>query len=74
MQKVKLVEELRAACNGAPSGDKVVTVHLFAIENADRLREENLHDLAERAGIGRSFGTELRKGLRLSTHVQLKQL
>jgi hypothetical protein len=32
----------------------------------------NLHDLAERAGIGKSFGTELRKGVRLADHVSLK--
>jgi hypothetical protein len=68
-----LTEELRAACNGAGSGDKIVTIQLFGIQHADRLRAENLQDLAERAGIGRACGAELRRGIRLAAYVQLKR-
>ena len=34
----------------------------------------NLQDLAERAGIGKSFDTELRKGVRLAEHVQIRKV
>jgi hypothetical protein len=66
-----LVEELRQACAAAPKGEKVVTIHLFGIRNAERLKGTNLQELAERAGIGASFGTELRKGVRLAEFVRL---
>lgn len=66
-----LAEQLRKAVEDAPKGDRVVTIHLFGIGHADRLAGVNLKDLAERAGIGESFATELRKGLRLASFVQL---
>lgn len=68
-----LVEQLRAECNGAPAGDKVVRITLFGIQHSNLLQGVNVHDLAERAGIGRASGTELRKGIRLADYVQLKQ-
>jgi hypothetical protein len=67
-----LVIELRDAVARAATGDKVVAIHLFGIRHAARLDGKNLQELAERAGIGRSFGTELRKGVRLAEHVRLK--
>jgi hypothetical protein len=66
-----LAENLRRAYAAAPQGDKVVTIHLFGIRHAERLKGANLQDLAERAGIGASFGTELRKGVRLAEFVQI---
>jgi hypothetical protein len=35
---------------GAVNGDKALTIHLFAIENAGRLRNVNLGRLTEEAG------------------------
>jgi hypothetical protein len=67
-----IVEALRKAVEAAPKGNKVVTIHLFGIRHAERLDGMNVHDLAERAGLGKSFGTELRKGVRLAEHVTLK--
>jgi 5-methylcytosine-specific restriction protein B len=67
-----LVEELRLALIAAPKGDRVVSIHLFGIRHAKRLRGANLRELAERAGIGPSFGTELRKGVRLAEFVEIK--
>jgi hypothetical protein len=72
MATIRLADELRAACNGALNGDNIVTIQLFAIQYADRLRGENLQELAELAGIGRACGSELRRGIRLADHVQLK--
>lgn len=68
----ELVEELRHSVENAPKGDRVVSIHLFGIRHAKVLNGMNLHDLAERAGIGRSFATELRKGVRLADHVTLR--
>ena len=67
-----ILEELNRAVAAAPKGDKVVTIHLFGIRHARLLDGMNVHDLAERAGIGRSFGTELRKGVRLAEYVSIK--
>ena len=67
-----IVDELKRAVAAARKGDKVVTIHLFGIRHARRLDGLNLNDVAGRAGIGKSFGTELRKGVRLADHVSLK--
>ncbi|WP_432815356.1 HTH-like domain-containing protein [Sphingorhabdus sp.] len=67
-----IVDELKQTVAAAGKGDKVVAIHLFGIRHSQRLDGMNLHDLAERAGIGKSFGTELRKGVRLADHVSLK--
>lgn len=67
-----LADELRKAVDAAPKGERVVTIHLFAIRHAARLSGVSAHELAERAGIGKSFGTELRKGIRLAEFVEIK--
>jgi hypothetical protein len=66
-----LIRELRDACKKASSGDKLATSHHFGICNARELDGLNLQVIAERAVVGRSFGTELRKGVRLIEHVRL---
>ena len=66
-----LATALREFCRSAGQGNKVVAIHLFGIRNAAALDGKDLHDLAERAGIGRSFGTELRKGVRLADYVEI---
>lgn len=68
----ELAKELRDAYGRAAKGDKVVAVYLFAIRNAANLAGHSAHEIAERAGIGKSFGTEIRKGIRLAEHVSLK--
>lgn len=67
-----LADQLRVALQAAPAGAKVVTIHLFGIDHAKVLDGVNLQQLAERAGIGKSFSTELRKGVRLGKYVQRK--
>ena len=66
-----LAEQLRAACDSASAGDRVVSIHLFGIEHAGVLKGMNLKDLAVRAGISETYGTELRKGVRLADFVQI---
>jgi hypothetical protein len=67
-----LAHALRDAYAKAPKGDKAVTIHLFGIRHARELDGQNLHKLAERAGISDTYGTELRKGVRLAEYVILK--
>ena len=66
-----LIAEIKATCASAPRGDRVVRIHLVGIKNASRLKGVNLKDLAARAGIGESFETELRKGVRLAEFVNI---
>ncbi len=72
MRADDLIKDLRDSHAKAAKGDKVVTIHLFGIRNAQHLDGHNAYDIAEGAGIGRSFGTEIRKGMRLAEHVSLK--
>lgn len=67
----ELARQLKAEHEAAATGDKVVAIHLFGIRNAAALDGHSAQDVAERAGIGRSFGTEIRKGMRLADHVRL---
>jgi hypothetical protein len=68
-----LARQLKQACDAAGTNNRVVTIHLFGIRHAARLDGMNLKLLAERAGISGTYGTELRKGVRLASHVILKQ-
>ena len=66
-----LADELRVACKAAKKGDIVVTIHLFGIEHAPVLKGLDLKALAARAGISETYGTELRKGVRLADYVAI---
>ncbi len=66
-----IADELRAACKDAKKGDTVVTIHLFGIAHAERLKGHDLKALAARAGISETYGTELRKGVRLAEYVKI---
>lgn len=64
--------KLREAYFDAPKGLKATNVHLFGIKYADQLPGMNLHDLAELAGLPRSYGVEINKGKNLAQFVELK--
>ena len=66
-----IADELRGVCEGAGKGNTVVSIHLFGIEHAERLKGLDLKALAARAGISETYATELRKGVRLSDHVKV---
>lgn len=44
-------------------------MHLFGLRYADAIGDMSPNELAERAGIKRSYGTEIRKGIKLSKYV-----
>lgn len=72
MTTEELTRALRDAVLGAEEGNKVVAIHLFGIRYAEALNGRNLTDLVDRAGLGKSWVTEIRKGVRLAEFVTLK--
>ena len=68
-----LARELKTKYEGAPKSQKVVQIHLFGIRRAAALKNVSLPDLLARAGMADSYKTELRKGIRLADHVEVKR-
>lgn len=73
MDSQQLADELGRMYNTAPRGEQVTMIHLFGIKYANELRGLGLSDLAEQAGISRSYGTEINKGRNLARYVQLRR-
>lgn len=73
MTNQQLADDLRAARERAAEGELSVTVHLFGIERAEELKGRNLREIATLAGISPNYGTELSKGIKLASYVQLKK-
>ena len=63
---------LRASYESAPKNGKAASVHLFGIRYSDELQGMPLGEVAEGAGIPKSYGTEIRKGMNLASYVELK--
>jgi hypothetical protein len=57
----------------AEESEMVTAIHLFGIEYASELEGVSINDVAELGTGHRSYGTEIRKGLRLAKYVDLKQ-
>ena len=55
----------------ASPSDRVAAIHLFGIEYADKIGSAATH-VAVAAGIEQSYGTEIRKGMKLSKFVTLR--
>lgn len=70
----QLADELRKMYDTAPRGEQVAHIHLFGIKYAAELARFAPASVAERAGIGRSYGTEINKGRNLAKYVELKPL
>jgi hypothetical protein len=68
----ELADELRRDYEAAEEGKKVVTIHLFGIRSAKYLDGISCKELAIRAGIHESYGTELRKGANLAEYVSIR--
>ena len=65
---------LRNAYCQAPNGKKSTGLHLFGIKYADELSKVDLNQLIKKAGIRDSYYAEIRKGIRLSEYVNLKDV
>lgn len=68
----ELADQLRRDYETAEEGKKVVAIHLFGIRCAKQLDGISCKELAIRAGIGESYGTELRKGVNLADYVSIR--
>ncbi len=58
--------------NNAERKEVALSVHLFGIKYADQIGNMSANDIAIGAGIKKSYGTEIRKGMRLAKYVELK--
>jgi hypothetical protein len=67
-----LADQLRRDYETAEEGRKVVAIHLFGIRFAKQLDGISCKELAIRAGIHESYGTELRKGVNLADYVTIR--
>jgi hypothetical protein len=58
--------------NSALEGDQVLQIHLFGIKYSDELHGLPLSEIAVRARLPKSYGTEINKGRNLARYVSLK--
>ena len=72
MRSEELSVEFGKRYHTAGKGLTVVTIHLFGIEFAEELQGHNLSEICAGANVPTSYGTELRKGMRLAEFVSLK--
>jgi len=72
MRIEELANELADAYRRAAHGDKVVSIYLFGIRNAANIAGSSPYEIAVRAGLPRSYGTEIAKAIRLAEHVTLR--
>ena len=73
MTEAQLAEILKERYTSAEKREMVTAIHLFGVEFADRLDGVSINDVAELGTGHRSYGTEIRKGIRLSKYVSLKR-
>ena len=50
-----------------------LSIHFFGIEFARQLAGHSIEEILLRADVPRSYGTEVRKGIRLAEFVELKK-
>ena len=58
---------------GLPKREQALSVHLFGIKYSKQIENMSLPELAVRAGIPKTYATELRKGINLSRYVEVKR-
>lgn len=63
---------LRRAYNDAPHGEKKTCLILFGIKYADSLLGLSLKDVVAEAGIGSTYYTEIRLGIKSAQYAQIK--
>lgn len=63
---------LKRAVAEANPGDKATAIHLFGIMFADELKVSSVDEVVKLAGLPKSWGTEVRKGIKLAQYVRLK--
>lgn len=64
-----LIQTLKVCYEDALKDEVKTSIHLFGIKFANELDDHSVNDIAEAATGHRSYGTELRVGMRLAKHV-----
>ncbi len=74
MTKEDLAKILSNMISEAKQGEITEQYLLFGIKYAEIIKEASYtaDDISECAGLSRKYGIEIRKGIRLSKHVQIK--
>lgn len=74
MTKQELSIKLIKMIENAPKGEVSVQYHLFGIKYAEIIKELkiNAEDIVEGAGYKKSLAAEIRKGIKLSRYVNIK--
>ena len=67
-----LVEQLRKRYETAEKREKALSLHLFGVVFAKELEGQPINEIAEQATGYISYGTEIRKGIRLARYVEPK--
>jgi len=70
VEKNELALELKKMYDNAPKDEKVTMIHLFGINFKNEIQNSNTSpkELAEMAGVGESYGTEINKGMKLAKY------
>ncbi|MBB2734945.1 MULTISPECIES: HTH-like domain-containing protein [Bradyrhizobium] len=68
----ELADQLRQDYFTSEEGKKVIAIHLFGIRWARELEGMSCKEVAVRAGIHESYGTEIRKGANLADYVSIR--
>ncbi|MEM7210377.1 MAG: hypothetical protein AAF479_00575 [Pseudomonadota bacterium] len=71
MTSDQLIEELKRRYLTAEKREVVLAIHLFGIEYSEALAGQSVNTIAEAATGHKSYGAEIRKGMRLAPHVSL---
>ena len=73
MNETELAEIMRNMYRNAPQGEQSTALHLFGIRYVAELNAPNvsINRVAELSGVGNSYHTEIRKGMRLAQYVEL---
>ncbi len=73
MRASDLTAILRDRYHNAEEKKVALSVHLFGIEFAEALANHRIEDICTAADVPVSYGTEIRKGVRLSAYVEIKK-
>ncbi len=73
MNENELAEIMRDMYRNAPRGEQSTALHLFGVRYVAELSAPNvsINRVAELSGVGNSYHTEIRKGMRLARYVEL---
>ncbi|PTW47797.1 HTH-like domain-containing protein [Rhodovulum kholense] len=72
MQVHELASILSKGYLSAAPGEAVLSIHLFGIRYAEELKGHSLPEILALADLPKSYGTEIRKGMRLAEYVEIR--